>query len=62
MINIIKVYYVLCDVSPEWRRQVLAQQVSLPRLESFDWRVDVKTSSTCASRMAIPTCLLEMKV
>lgn len=36
--------------------------VSLPRLEGFDWRVDVKTSSNCATRMAAPTCLLEMKV
>lgn len=36
--------------------------MSLPRLDGFDWRVDVKTSSDCATRMAAPTCLLEMKV
>lgn len=36
--------------------------VSLPRLVDFDWRVDVKTSSDCAVRMAQPTCLVQMKV
>jgi hypothetical protein len=53
---------IIVDNMPEWRSHVLAQQVSLPRLEWFDWRVDVKTSSTCAARMAVPTCLLQMKV
>ena len=36
--------------------------VSLPRLQEFDWRVDVKSSSDAVSRMAVPTCLLQMKV
>ena len=36
--------------------------VSLPRLVDFDWRVDVKTASDSASRMAQPTCLVQMKV
>ncbi|CAI8045904.1 COMM domain-containing protein 9 [Geodia barretti] len=48
----------MCD----WKRHAMTQQVSLPRLESFDWRVDVKISSTAAARMAVPTCLLQMKV
>lgn len=28
----------------------------------FDWRVDVKTSSDSAARMAQPTCIVQMKV
>ena len=36
--------------------------VSLPRLIDFDWRVDVKTSSDSVTRMAVPTCLVQMKV
>lgn len=36
--------------------------VSLPHLVDFDWRVDVKTSSDSAARMAQPTCIVQMKV
>lgn len=46
----------------EWRTQALNDQVSLPRLVNFDWRVDVKTSSDSAARMAQPTCIVQMKV
>ncbi|XP_064386829.1 COMM domain-containing protein 9-like [Halichondria panicea] len=47
---------------PDWKSQALQNQVSLPRLVDFDWRVDVKTSSDTAVRMAQPTCLLQMKI
>lgn len=36
--------------------------VSLPRLVDLEWRVDVKTASDSVSRMAVPTCILHMKV
>lgn len=36
--------------------------VSLPRLVDMDWRVDIKTSSDNIVRMAVPTCLLQLKV
>lgn len=36
--------------------------VSLPRLVDMDWRVDIKTSSDSIARMAVPTCLLQLKV
>lgn len=36
--------------------------VSLPRLVDLDWRVDIKTASDSISRMAVPTCLLQMKI
>ena len=35
---------------------------SLPKLQEFDWRIDVKTSSDTISRMSAPTCLLQLKV
>lgn len=28
----------------------------------MDWRVDIKTSSDSISRMAVPTCLLQLKI
>ncbi|NXA82474.1 COMD9 protein, partial [Thryothorus ludovicianus] len=36
--------------------------VSLPRLVDMDWRVDIKTSSDSIARMAVPTCLLQLKI
>eukprot|EP00069_Balaena_mysticetus_P019416 bmy_12115T0 len=39
-----------------------AHTVSLPRLVDLDWRVDIRTSSDSISRMAVPTCLLQMKI
>ncbi|KAM8939015.1 COMM domain-containing protein 9 isoform 2-T2 [Pelodytes ibericus] len=36
--------------------------ISLPRLVDLDWRVDIKTSSDSVARMAVPTCLLQMKI
>ncbi|XP_061466780.1 COMM domain-containing protein 9 [Rhineura floridana] len=45
-----------------WRNEALASQISLPRLVDMDWRVDIKTSSDNISRMAVPTCLLQLKI
>ncbi|KAM3854219.1 COMM domain-containing protein 9 isoform 2-T2 [Vipera latastei] len=45
-----------------WRNEAQASQISLPRLVDMDWRVDIKTSSDNISKMAIPTCLLQLKV
>ncbi|XP_078540805.1 COMM domain-containing protein 9 [Lissotriton helveticus] len=45
-----------------WRQEAEASQISLPRLVDMDWRVDIKTSSDSISRMAVPTCLLQMKI
>ncbi|KAE8606328.1 hypothetical protein XENTR_v10010676 [Xenopus tropicalis] len=45
-----------------WRNDVLNSQISLPRLVDLDWRVDIKASSDSVSRMAVPTCLLQMKI
>ncbi|KPP57911.1 COMM domain-containing protein 9-like [Scleropages formosus] len=53
----------MCMVAyPTWRSEALANQISLPRLLEMDWRVDMKTASDSVSRMAVPTCLVHMKV
>uniref|UniRef100_A0A8B9MQU1 COMM domain containing 9 n=1 Tax=Accipiter nisus TaxID=211598 RepID=A0A8B9MQU1_9AVES len=48
--------------SSAWRNEAQASQISLPRLVDMDWRVDIKTSSDSISRMAVPTCLLQLKI
>ncbi|KAM4722264.1 COMM domain-containing protein 9 [Rhinophrynus dorsalis] len=45
-----------------WRSDAQNSHISLPRLVDLDWRVDIKTSSDSVSRMAVPTCLLQMKI
>uniref|UniRef100_A0A8C3HEV0 COMM domain containing 9 n=1 Tax=Chrysemys picta bellii TaxID=8478 RepID=A0A8C3HEV0_CHRPI len=45
-----------------WRSEAQSSQISLPRLVDMDWRVDIKTSSDSIGRMAVPTCLLQLKV
>ncbi|XP_053305579.1 COMM domain-containing protein 9 [Spea bombifrons] len=47
---------------PAWRTETQNSSISLPRLVDLDWRVDIKTSSDSLSRMAVPTCLLQMKI
>ncbi|KAG7473844.1 hypothetical protein MATL_G00100110 [Megalops atlanticus] len=53
---------ILLEQSPTWRSEALTNQVSLPQLVEMDWRVDIKTASDSMSRMAVPTCLVNMKV
>ncbi|XP_063145681.1 COMM domain-containing protein 9 [Candoia aspera] len=45
-----------------WRNEAQASQITLPRLVDMDWRVDIKTSSDNVSKMAVPTCLLQLKI
>ena len=47
---------------PEWKSQTLKNEVSLPRLVDFDWRVDMKAASDSVNRMTQPTCLVQLKV
>uniref|UniRef100_A0A3P9ALZ5 COMM domain containing 9 n=1 Tax=Esox lucius TaxID=8010 RepID=A0A3P9ALZ5_ESOLU len=53
---------IMLEHSPTWRNEVLSNQISLPQLVEMDWRVDMKTASDSVSRMAVPTCLVNMKV
>ncbi|XP_007055301.2 COMM domain-containing protein 9 isoform X3 [Chelonia mydas] len=45
-----------------WRSEAQSSQISLPHLVDMDWRVDIKTSSDSIGRMAVPTCLLQLKI
>lgn len=40
----------------------LRAQISLPKLEDFDWRVDVKASADAMMRMNVPTVLVQLKL
>ncbi|XP_004607964.2 COMM domain-containing protein 9 [Sorex araneus] len=53
---------ILLEHLSAWRTEAQNNQISLPRLVDLDWRVDVKTASDSISRMAVPTCLLQMKI
>ncbi|ROJ78872.1 COMM domain-containing protein 9 [Anabarilius grahami] len=53
---------ILLENSVTWRNDALSSQISLPKLEDMTWRVDMKTASDSLSRMAVPTCLLQMKL
>ena len=47
---------------PRWKESVGSSQISLPRLTSLDWRIDVKTSSDTFVRMAVPSVIVDMEV
>ncbi|KAF4080997.1 hypothetical protein AMELA_G00155820 [Ameiurus melas] len=53
---------ILLEQSMTWRNEALSSQISLPRLADLEWRVDVKAASDSVSRMAVPTCVLHMKI
>ncbi|XP_062317262.1 COMM domain-containing protein 9 isoform X1 [Osmerus eperlanus] len=53
---------IVLELSPTWRNEALSNQISLPHLVELDWRVDMKTASDSVSRMAVPTCLVHMKI
>lgn len=36
--------------------------ISLPKLESFDWRIDIKSSSNQIHHMNVPTVMVDLKV
>lgn len=46
----------------QWRQASVQQQVTLPKLLEFDWRVDIKASSDTLSQMSVPSVLVGMKV
>lgn len=45
-----------------WREQSSSNQLSLPQLRDFDWRIDIKTSADTVTRMSVPTALVQMKI
>jgi len=53
---------VIVALMPEFHAAAIGAQPSLPRLQSVDWRVDVKSSSNAMQRMAEPTVIVNMQV
>ncbi|KAF7656764.1 hypothetical protein LDENG_00036480, partial [Lucifuga dentata] len=53
---------ILLEHSPTWRTEALSNQISLPQLKELDWKVDMVTASDSVSRMAVPTCLVQLKM
>ncbi|CAH3162058.1 unnamed protein product [Porites lobata] len=53
---------IIAESMPVWRTNATNEQVSLPKLIDFDWRVDVKTSSNAIGRMSMPTCIMQLQV
>ncbi|XP_018412978.1 PREDICTED: COMM domain-containing protein 9 isoform X2 [Nanorana parkeri] len=53
---------IILDNVSAWRNEAQNTSIALPRLVDLDWRVDIKTASDFMTRMAVPTCLLQMKI
>ncbi|XP_017295346.1 COMM domain-containing protein 9 [Kryptolebias marmoratus] len=53
---------ILLENGPTWRTEALSHQISLPQLKDLDWRVDLVSGSDSLSRMAVPTCLVQLKM
>ncbi|PIK35519.1 putative COMM domain-containing protein 9-like [Apostichopus japonicus] len=53
---------IIAENLSNWRSRTISNQVSLPKLIDFDWRVDIKSSSDSLSRMSVPTCILQLKI
>jgi COMM domain containing 9 len=45
-----------------WRPDALRSQISLPRLNSIDWRIDIKSASERAPAMSVPAVLVQLDV
>ncbi|XP_055899390.1 COMM domain-containing protein 9-like [Biomphalaria glabrata] len=53
---------IIIENMAKWKASAIANQVSLPKLLDFDWRVDMKTSSDSVARMSVPTCMLNLEI
>ncbi|XP_028307516.1 COMM domain-containing protein 9 isoform X1 [Gouania willdenowi] len=53
---------ILLESSQTWRSEALSDQISLPRLQSLDWRVDLVSGSESVNRMSTPTCFLTLQM
>lgn len=46
----------------QWRQKELDHGISLPKLKSLDWRIDIKTASESNQQMSVPTLLVQLAV
>jgi len=45
-----------------WRQDCIDSLVSLPKLQSIDWRIDIKRASETMTNMSIPTVLVQLEL
>ena len=45
-----------------WNESSIINQISEAKLNSFNWRIDVKTSSNLLTHMTVPTIIIGMKI
>jgi hypothetical protein len=45
-----------------WKGEAIKHTVSVPKLVGVDWRVDVKTASTHASGLGVPSVVMKLVV
>jgi hypothetical protein len=47
---------------PKWKEQAVGSQISLPRFQDIDWRVDITSASDQMHRMNLPSVIVQLKV
>eukprot|EP00029_Vermamoeba_vermiformis_P007333 TRINITY_DN3145_c0_g1_i1.p1 TRINITY_DN3145_c0_g1~~TRINITY_DN3145_c0_g1_i1.p1 ORF type:complete len:190 (-),score=16.12 TRINITY_DN3145_c0_g1_i1:34-603(-) len=47
---------------PKWKEQAVNTQISLPRFQDIDWRVDITSASDQMHRMNLPSVIVQLKV
>eukprot|EP01091_Cochliopodium_minus_P006681 TRINITY_DN1668_c0_g1_i1.p1 TRINITY_DN1668_c0_g1~~TRINITY_DN1668_c0_g1_i1.p1 ORF type:complete len:202 (-),score=58.40 TRINITY_DN1668_c0_g1_i1:32-607(-) len=53
---------IIANHMPNWLMSSLLNQISLPKLKSFDWRLDVKNCSNLVNNISVPTILVQLLV
>jgi len=51
---------IVANHMPNWLTSSLFSQLSLPKLKSIDWRLDIKNASQSISQMSVPTILVQL--
>jgi len=47
---------------PEWRDAAVNDQPTLPKLQSIDWRIDLKSASDKMTRISVPSVIVQLEV
>lgn len=47
---------------PQWRDTASSDLTFFPKLQEFDWRVDVKRASDASDSISVPTVIVQLKV
>ena len=53
---------IIANHMPKWLMSSLMNQISLPKLKSFNWRMDIKNASQSMNNISVPTVLVQLVV